>query len=75
MMAKSKAKRIGIGQSEGSKRTQFVGTKTTAPVTFSCTLPIEKATIAKNLKGRGSRVRQLILKYWDEFIDERCADG
>ncbi|MBW4542522.1 MAG: hypothetical protein KME43_25830 [Myxacorys chilensis ATA2-1-KO14] len=74
-MAKREAKGIGIGRSEGSKRTQFVGKKVTVPVTFSCTLPIEKAEIARKLKGRGSRVRQLILKYWDEFIDEQSADG
>lgn len=74
-MAKREDKGIGTGRSEGSKRTQFVGEKVTVPVTFSCTLPIEKAAIAKNLKGRGSRVRRLILKYWDEFIDEQSADG
>ncbi|MCY7321795.1 MAG: hypothetical protein LH660_08350 [Phormidesmis sp. CAN_BIN36] len=74
-MAKREDKGIGIGHGEGSKRTQFVGKKATVPVTFSCTLPIEKAAIAKKLKGRGSRVRQLILKYWDEFIDEQSAGG
>ena len=74
-MAKRAAKGIGIGRSEGSKRTQFVGSKATIPVTFSCTLPVEKAVIVKKLKGRGSKVRQLILKYWDEFIDEQGADG
>jgi len=74
-MAKREVKGIGVGRSKGSKRTQFVGKKVTAPVTFSCTLPIEKAEIAKSLKRRGSRVRQLILKYWDEFIDEQSAGG
>jgi hypothetical protein len=74
-MAKRQGKGVGIGRSKGSKRTQFVGEKVTAPVSFSCTLPIEKAAIAKNLKGRGSRVKRLILKYWDEFIDEQSADG
>ena len=74
-MAKHGARGVGIGRSEGSKQTQFVGQKVTAPVTFSCTLPIEKAAIAKSLKGRGSRVRGLILKYWDEFVDEQGAGG